>query len=1083
MKKLLLAWVLVMAFLSTSLAQTRTLTGKVTSSEDGTGLPGVSVSLKGTSRGTTTLFDGTFKISVSNSEVLVFSFVGFKQQSITVGSQSTINVVLASDVSELSEVVVTGAYGSKRNARSTSNNAQVVDQKQLNVIRQTNLNNALAGKVSGIQVRSQSAAALGRSTEVRLRGVSGFGLGSGALYVVNGTILPNSDDINLDDIENVSVLQGAAAAAQFGSQGANGAIVITLKDASPTQQGIGVTLNTGILFESPYILPNYQNSYAGGAVGDLMQYKYKSTDPAEWKALDGKYYHDYSDDASWGPRMVGQEYIPWYAWYGGSKYSYKTASLTPQPNNARDFYQTGVTRNNSFTINSSTDKLKFKLTYGNQAIDGLLANTSLNKNTLNVMTAYNLNKHFMVSADINFVSQIQKGEIDDGYSNQSSGAFNQWFHRNLDMNIMKELKDLRTPEGIYASWNKANPDAYDASNKRNFYAGNYWYNFFSWFDLVNQTNQRNRLFGNVAFTYKVNDDLKFVATYRKQQNTGLTDYRYSSRLNESGLQTTGNTPEAKGYYYTGQTYSDRTNMELFANYTKKIKDFTIDANVGTDFFEWTYTSNSANTNNGLSVADLYTVSNSVDPATIGNDRLLEKYKALIGKATFGYKNFLFADITLRNDWYSTLPKEANSVLSKSAGLSFVFSDLIEKSLPWVSYGKLRGSWGEIPKALGTSNESFGAYRFPGSAYNLGQYKWQSDFLMSASNTLVDPNIKGSVVSQSEIGLDLSFLNDRIGISATVWQGAEKDFPYALSVNGASGYTSLLTNIGEISKKGLDIQLNGRPVVTNNFSWRISGTVSKLIQNDVISLSPKYGITQTSAVQGVWGTTMPYLVHSEGKRWGQLYGNGIKRINGQPVLDASGFYVNDPKVNFGSVLPEYTGGLQNSFTFLTDFTLNVNIDFQVGGKFASLSNMWGSFSGLTAQTATVNDKGNPIRDAVADGGGVHTKGVNAEGKAVDFYVEAQDYYHNLYNNKTFDPYIYDLTFVKLRELALGYNLPVKKLGMNKYFQSVNISLTARNPILIYATTKDFDPSEISAVSGETGQWPGSRGYGVNIRFGF
>jgi hypothetical protein len=524
-------------------------------------------------------------------------------------------------------------------------------------------------------------------------------------------------------------------------------------------------------------------------------------------------------------------------------------------------------------------------------------------------------------------------------------------------------------------------------------------------------------------------------------------------------------------------------MELFANYSKKIKDFTIDANVGTDFFEWTYSSNSANTNNGLSVSDLFTVSNSVDPATIGNDRLLEKYKALIGKATFGYKNFLFADVTLRNDWYSTLPKEANSVLSKSAGLSFVFSDLIEKSLPWVSYGKLRGSWGEIPRALGTSNESFGAYRFPGSAYNLGQYKWGSDFLMSASNTLVDPNIKGSVVTQGEIGLDLSFLNDRIGISTTIYQGTEKDLPYALSVNGASGYTSILTNIGEMSKNGIEIQLNARPVTSKNFSWRISGNYAKVIQNDVVSLSPKYGITQTAGVSAVWGTTMPYMVHTEGKRWGQLYGNGIKRINGQPVLDASGFYVNDPKVNFGSVLPDYTGGLQNSFTFLNDFTLNINIDFQVGGKFASLSNMWGSFSGLTAQTATVNDKGNPIRDAVADGGGVHTKGVNAEGKAVDFYVEAQDYFHNLYNNKTFDPYIYDLTFVKLRELALGYNLPVKKLGMNKYFQSVNISLTARNPILIYATTKDFDPSEISTASGETGQWPGSRGYGVNVRFGF
>jgi hypothetical protein len=829
-------------------------------------------------------------------------------------------------------------------------------------------------------------------------------------------------------------------------------------------------------------LPNYQNSYAGGSTSDLMQYKWKAGQPEDWKALDGKYYHDYSDDASWGPRMVGQEYIPWYAWYAGSKYSFKTASLTPQPNNARDFYQTGVTKNNSFTINSASDKLKFKLTYGNQMIDGLLANTSLNKNTLNVLTSYNLNKHLTVSADINYVNQVQKGEIDDGYSNQSSGAFNQWFHRDLDMNIMKELKDLRTSEGIYASWNKANPDAYDPANTRNFYAGNYWYNFFSWFDLVNQTNTRNRLFGNIAFTYKVNDDLKITATYRKQQNNGMTDSRYSSRLNESGLQTTGNSPEAKGYYGTGQTYSDRTNMELFANYNKKIKDFTIDANVGTDFFEWNYVSNSANTNNGLSVADLFTVTNSVDPASIGNDRITEKYRALIGKGTFGYKNILFADVTFRNDWYSTLPAASNSVLSKSAGLSFVFGELISKTLPWISYGKLRGSWGEIPKALGTSNETFGAYRFPGSAYSLGQYKWGSNFLMSAANTLVDPNIKGSVVTQGEVGLDLSFLNDRVGFSATYWEGSEKNFPYALTVNGASGYTQLLTNIGEIAKKGLDIQLNGRPIVSRNFSWKISGTLSKLVANDIVSLSPKYGITQTASVQSVW-STMPYLVHTEGKRWGQLYGNGIKRINGEPVLDVNGFYVNDPKVYFGSVLPDYTGGLQNSFTFLKDFTLNVNMDFQIGGKFASLSNMWGSFSGLTAQTATVNDKGNPIRDAVADGGGVHTKGVNEKGEPVDFYVEAQDYFHNLYNNKTFDPYIYDLTFVKIREISFGYNVPVKKLGMSKYFQTVNVSLVARNPVLLYATSKDFDPSEISAVSGETGQWPGTRGYGINIKFGF
>lgn len=1076
-------WMLVLMTVSSVLAQTRQLSGKVTDSSDGSGIPGVSVTVKGSSRGVATSADGSYKIQVSDGAVLQFSFVGFKSKSVTVGKQQVLNVELESEASELTEVVVTGAYGTKRTARSTTTNAQVVDDKALNTIRQTNLNNALAGKVSGIQVRSQSAAALGRSTEIRLRGVSGFGLGNGALYVVNGTILPNADDLNLDDIENVSVLQGAAAAAQFGSQGANGAIIITLKDGSQTKTGIGLTVNTGIIFDRAYILPNYQNSYAGGAAGDLMQYNWKEGDPADWKALDGKYYHDYSDDASWGPRMVGQEYIPWYAWYGGHSRSFQTAKLLPQPNNARDFYNTGVTKNNSFTISSSTDKFKFKLTYGNQYVNGLLEKTSLQKNTFNVMSSYDLNKHFTISADVNYITQNQKGEIDDGYSNQSSGSFSQWFHRNLDMGIMKELRDLRTPDGIYASWNKANPDSFDPSNTRNFYAGNYWYNFYTWFDLVNITNKRDRLYGNLSFIYKINNDLKIIATYRKNQTIASSDSRYSSFLNESGLQTTGNSPEAKGYYGTNQSNSDRTNMELFANYSKKFKDFTVDANVGIDVFKWEFTSNGANTNNGLSVANLYTLTNTVDPVTLTNDRLVEKYRALIGRGTFGYKNVLFADITLRNDWYSTLPSGSNSVLSKSAGLSYVFGETINKSIPWISYGKLRASWGEIPKALGNSNETFGAYRYPGSAFSVGQYKWGSNFMMSAANTLVDPEIKGSVVTQAEVGLDLSFLNDRVGFSTTYWQGSEKNFPYALSVNGSSGYTQLLTNIGLIEKKGLDVQVFGRPVVTRDLSWKITATASKLVANDIVELSKKYGITQTAGVQAVWGTTMPYLVHTEGKRWGQLYGNGIKRINGQPVLDANGGYVNDPNVYFGSVLPDYTGGIQNQFVLFKDFTLNINIDFQYGGKFASLSNMWGSFSGLTAQTATINDKGNPIRDAVSAGGGIHVKGVNEKGEPAEYYVEAQDYFHNLYYNKTFDPYIYDLTFVKLREASFGYNVPVKKIGLGKYFQTMNVSLVARNPILLYATTKDFDPSEISAVTGETAQFPGTRGFGVNVRLGF
>ncbi|UKJ07416.1 SusC/RagA family TonB-linked outer membrane protein [Solitalea lacus] len=1071
----------------TTYAQQKKITGTVLSKDDGLPLPGVSVVVKGSSLGTQTNVDGKYSIAVPEKATLIFNYIGFKTKEVAVGSSVTINISLDSDTKQLGEVVVTGAYGIQSSSRTSASNAQVVTSKQLNTIRTPSMDNALAGKVAGLQVRSQSAAALGRQTDIRLRGATGFGTGNGALYVVDGTILPTVDDINMDDVDNVSVLQGPAASALFGSQGANGAIVITMKKGKTTD-GFGVTLNTGVMIENVNRMPNYQNSYAGGSSSDLMKYTWKDGDPAEWKALDGKYYHDYSDDASWGPRMVGQEYIPWYAWYGGHSRSFQTAKLTAQPNNAREFFNTGVGYNSSISFSKATENLNFKFTYGNQNTNGLLPSSGLKKNSINLISSYKISKDLDISANITYVNRGLNGEIVDDYSNQSSGSFNQWFHRDLDMGIMKELRNLRTPEGIYASWNHSNPSGFDPTNTRNFYAGNYWYNFYTWFDLININNQRDRLFGNVALTYNITKDLKVSATYRKQQNTTFLEQKYSSRLNESGLQTTGNSPEAKGYYETFNSYSNRRNIEFLASYTKEVvKDIKVDANVGTDFFRLVSKSNGASTNNGLSLPDLFTVQNSVDPATMTNGRVEEKYRAVFGRANIGYKNFLSAEVTLRNDWYSTLPTSNNSVLSKGFGGSFIFSELLpQKTFSWLSFGKLRASWGEIPKALGTDNDNFGAYRYPGMTYGVGQFKWGSNMLMGTPDVLVDPNIHGSVVTQREIGLDLRFMNDRFGVSATYWDGNERDFPYELSVNGASGYTKLLTNIGKISKQGMEFQLSATPIRSDKFKWDLTAAWSPLIKNDVDELSKEYQVSQTASVGQVYGSTtgMPYMIHEEGKRWGQLFGNGIKRnANGVPILNDEGMYLNDPKVYFGSVLPTSTGGLQNSFTILRDFTVRANIDYQIGGKFVSLSNMWGSYSGLTARTATVNDKGNPIRDAVADGGGVHVFGVDATDKPVDYYVEAQDYFHQSWGTKVFDEYVYDLTFVKLREVSVGYEIPVRKLKLGSYIKNANFSVVAKNPVLIYSKNRDFDPSEIDAVYGETGQLPGTRGFGFNLRIGF
>ncbi|OOQ60521.1 hypothetical protein BC343_24835 [Mucilaginibacter pedocola] len=1060
-------------------AQNRTITGTVTSKDDGLPLPGVSVTVTGTTIGVQTNVSGKFTLSVpATAKSLTFSFIGYSKSTANI-TGDVVNVSLASSAAQLTEVVVTGVAGIKQNSRANSTSAQVVGAAALNTVRQTNLNNALAGKVAGIQVRSQSTAALGRQTEVRLRGATGFGTGRGALYVVDGTVLPNSDDLNPDDIEDVSVLQGPAASAQFGSQGANGVIVITTKKGKKNG-GLGIDLNLGAQFDKVYVLPNYQDTYMGGANADLTEYTWKVGDPEGWKALSGAYYPDYSDDSSWGPKMVGQQYIPWYAWAAGTPYSFKTTALTPQPNNIRDFFQTGVLLNNNITFNKAADDYNFKLGYGNQYVQGLIPTQNLKKNTLNINANVDLNKHFTLSTNINYVNQKVNGQIDDGYANQSAGNFNQWMHRDIDMGIMKELKDLKSPDGTLVSWNHLNPGSYNPASPSAFYAGNYWYNPYTYQDYYKQVNNRDRLYGNIALTYKINSDLSIRGTYRKNQTTTWGEIREYSILKYSQTQT-----GRKGAYSTSNSYSNRENYEFLATYNKKVSDFSINANVGTDSYNWTYKDNGGNTDQGLGVDDLFTLGNSVNPAQVFNGRTRERYNAVLGTASFGWKDMIFLNGTIRNDWFSTLPKDDNAVLSKSFGGSFVFTELLKDKVgSWLSYGKLRASWGEIPNALGEQTETFGFARYPGMAYAVPSNKFNGNILMGTPDQFVDPAIHGAVSTQKELGLDLRFLNDRIGLMATYWEGTDRDFPTTLSVNGASGFSSILTNIGLIKRKGLDLKLEATPVSLTNFRWSFNATYSNLIRNTVVEVAPKYNTNRIVTGQGVTFSNLPQLVHQAGKEWGQLYGGGILRNSaGVPILNANGFYQQDPNVYFGSVLPKHTGGLQNSFTVFKDFTLNVNIDYQFGGKFASLSNAFGSFSGLTARTAALNDKGNPVRDAVADGGGVHTTGVDANGNPVSFYVDAKAYYQGIFNNKTIDEFIYDLTFVKLRELSIGYRIPVAKLGIAKYIKNANFSLVGRDLFLLYTKTKDFDPSQVSAVQGESGQLPGTRAFGFNLRMSF
>lgn len=1060
-------------------AQSRVVTGKVTDI-DGNPVSFATIKVKGSNTGLSADANGAYSIKVNSADVLVISGASFKATEVPVGTQNVLNTVLEKGGTDLKEVVVTSAFGIRRTARSTASNVQNLSGDQVNTIRQTNVNNALAGKVAGAQVRSQSVAKLGAETSVRLRGENGLLSGGGALYVVDGTIMPSGADINPDDVEDYSVLQGPAAAALFGPDGSNGAIVITLKKAKKGTKGLGIEINSGVQFDKVYIVPDYQNSYMGGAAGDFFKYTYKAGQPAGWKALDGKYYPDYTDDASWGPRIAGQEYIPWYAWYAGSEYSFKTAKLTPQPTNIRDFWNTGVTRTNNVSFSKATDNLSFRLSYTNLDIKGITPTEYLKRHTLNANMTAELSSRLSLGININYIAENKNTESDDGYSNQTSGSFGSWFHRELDMNLMRELRYLKSPEGILASWNHGNPDSYSAANPVKFYGGNYWFNYYQYFDYIDNSIRRDRLFGDVSLTYKITNDLRVKATYRKQQLTTNQEITYKSELEQSANQMSFNPFDnsAKAAYGVNNTFSDRQNYEGLLSYSKKIKSFQVNANAGFAIFKSKFRGINANTTGGLSAPGLYALSNSKDPINYGNTRTQFNSRAIFVRADIGFRNFLFVEGTFRRDYTSSEPAN-HPIDSKSGGLSFVFSDLTKNAVPFISYGKIRGS-------IGQSLNTLGIYQLS-STYSIGTNQWNGNFLTTVPNNLVDPGLKGATNVEKEVGLEMRLFKNRIGFNVTYWDRTNKDFPVNVSVPAQTGFTVISRNAGEILKQGWDVTAFVKPVQTKNLAWEITAAWGYITKNKVVSIFP--GINRLNVATGAFsGSSSAYTVNEVGQPWGQMFGGGIQRIdpndfNSAPILTSTGKFIRQADTKFGSVLPTYTGGVQNTFNLFKNFTINVNIDYSYGGKFFSLSDFWGSFSGLTARTAELNDRGIPLRDPVADGGGVHVFGVDATGKAVNYYLEGQDYFQQFRSNSISENSVYDLTFVKLRELSIGYKVPVEKLGIGKYVKNAVFSVVSRNPWLIYSKTKGFDPSEISSVYGEDGQLPGTRSVGVNLKLGF
>jgi len=1067
MRKNLMLMLLAMLCSIATYAQTIVVQGQV--SDERGPIPNASIQEKGAKTGSRADEQGKFTIRVKDGVTITVSAVG--HESFEFKASSGFKAIQLKTLSgELEEVFVTSAFGVKKSTRTTPFSSQVIKDEQLNLIRQPNLNNALAGKVAGVQFRGQSPAKLDAQGFLRIRG-GGSLTDAAPIYVVNGTIT-NSFDINPDDVEDITVLKGANATALFGSRAGNGAIVITTKKGRGAK-GIGVEFNQSVTFDKVVFLPRYQNEYGGGD-GDWLTFNYVAGMPTEWQALNGKKYRDFTDDASWGPKIDGSEYIPWYAFIPGHSRSSKTASFTPQPNNARDFWNTGVTTNSniSFTQGNGAGQ-SLRISYTNQHIKGLLPNSSSTRHNLNGSFSMDLGQFISLSTNINYTNQLISGQFADGYANNSSGNFSQWFHRDLDINILKELKDFRTPIGTIPSWNfRRNPNAWNAAAPQNsVYAGNYWYNPFTFFDNIDETNRRDRLYGDLNLTVKFSKEFKVRGTIRKDGFNSSRENIMPFILERSA----GQTGVLAGYA-TNAFVNNEWNYEAVATFDKTFGDLSITANAGANKLNIRNRNVQANTNGGLNVAGLYAIANSKNNPTIVNGREDQQANSLFAFGDIEYKKYLSLTWAVRNDWFSTLPKGNNALLSPSLGASFVFSEFTKSGLPWLSFGKFFGSWGKKPKSLDP-------YRL-NLNYAIGAQLWGSNFLMTTPNGLPDPNLRGALTTTWETGLDLRFAKNKIRLNVVYYKEDNKDEPVAVDVSGISGFATKTINAAWVERQGIEVELGATIIKRKEFSWDINKTFAYLMSNKVKALAP--GLTSFTLAGGAFGGRFARAFHFVGKDWGMLRGGGIKRnADGQALITTAGLYQNDVNKEWGNVVPKLTGGMQHFITY-KNWNMGMTFDYQIGGKFFSLSEQWGTFSGLLETTAGKNDKGNPVRDPVASGGGIRVVGVDAtDGRTpVDRYVEAYDYFHQFYFGQIAEPFVHDLTFAKLRELSIGYTIPMQKLGkLGKVFQGANVSMIARNLFFIYRDTKNFDPSEISAVQGEDGQMPGSRSIGFNLKLNF
>ena len=1025
---------------------------------------GAYVLVTGTTNGTSTGVEGDFVLAnVPKDATLTITFVGMKTAIVPVGN-GVVNVRLEDDIEQLEQVVVT-AQGLTRKQKAIGYSAQKLDSEQITAVHSSSLGNSLAGKVAGAQFWG-SAGSTFSDGRIILRGPTSYSNqeGNEPIYVVDGTIT-SAAAVNMDDVESINVLKGPSATALYGSRGANGAMIITTKKAQEGQSVIEFSHTTSA--ETYYEHFKFQRLFGGGSYsyGATSLYNSGIEDPNDASSIlepvgDGTFYYDYGEDVNWGPRYDGKTLVRTALSWDPTSSHYGESQTWEYRLNLRDLTRVAWNNTTSVAFTKSMKGISTRISFTNVDRPGIFQNSKAVRRSFSMSTQVQPTSWLKADISYRYRYRQNKNAEQEGYSSNGNYIcdFTQWGHTNVDIS---EYKDYLRPDGSWRTWNIVSPTNI---------AANFHDNPFAVMDNYNYTNttQYHMISGDVYASLPLNFRIGV------RVNDAMTNQKYEEKDGSGSI-------NFDPYFRTYQNQSNDLTAQAYLTWNGQYVEnrLSIEAAAFAETRRYDYWYLNSATSGGLSVDGYFNLAASGSTYSTNNSETHYKTRSFFGTATIGWDDLVYLDGSIRYDLDSRLPSNNNGYLYGGGSLSFMLSKLINAS--WLNFWKIRGSVAQVGSTI--------------SAYSvLPTYtvntKLHGQTTLYEPTTQVNQNIKPTISTSYEVGTEFKMFNNRFSGDINFYLKDTKNDIINANVLPQTGYAYRKMNAGLVRNKGIEVLLSGVPVRTKNFEWHISANIARNV-NTLIKLTDDqheftmydnrfYYSWRLRSIEG-----MPVGVIETAARW-------ARNDDGQLILRAGTASVGDVRPTFetnenklvGNVQPDFTGGLSTSFR-LFDFTLSAALDYVVGGQMVSWTNMWGQGSGLLDVTASVNNRGVNVREPIQKGGGVFVEGVDADGNPMSGYMDAVYYFQYKYQYDN-DGWLYDRTYVKLREVSLRYDFPRSLMNKAKGISKASIAFVATNPWLIYSACPNIDPSELGGAEYnflEGGQAVSTRSFGLSLNVTF